>query len=113
MAADTVFGKILRKELPATFLHEDEQCVAIQDLHPKAPLHALVIPKKAIASLAEASPADAALLGHCLLVARKVAEAHGTGHAFRVVANSGEGAGQTIAHLHFHVLGGGKLRSFA
>jgi histidine triad (HIT) family protein len=108
--ADTVFGKILRKEIPATFLHEDEQCVVIEDIHPKAPLHALVIPRKAIASLGDAAPGDRDLLGHCLLVARRIAESRGCGHAFRVVTNSGEGAGQSVPHLHFHVLGGRVLR---
>ena len=112
-AADTVFGKILRKEMPATILHEDDRCIVIQDIAPRAPLHALVIPRKAIPSLADATEEDAALLGHCLLVAKKVAESRGTGPAFRVIVNSGEGAGQTVHHLHFHVLGGGKLRSFA
>jgi histidine triad (HIT) family protein len=111
--ADTVFAKILRKELPATFVHEDDRCVAIKDIHPKAPLHVLVIPRKAIGSLAEATPEDEALLGHCLVVARKVAEAAGCAAAFRVVSNSGEGAGQTVPHLHFHVLGGKPLKSFA
>ena len=108
--SDTVFGKILRGELPATFLHQDEQCVAIADIHPQAPLHALVIPRKAMASLAEAAETDAALLGHCLLVAKKVATDAGHGSAFRVVANTGETAGQTVFHLHFHVLGGRAMR---
>ena len=103
---DTLFGKILRGEIPATFLHQDDRCVAIRDIHPAAPLHALVIPRKAIASLAEAVEADASLLGHLLVVARQVAEAAGYGAAFRVVANSGAGAGQSVPHLHFHVLGG-------
>ena len=107
--ADTVFGKILRGELPAKLLHQDDRCVVIADIAPQAPLHALVIPRKALASLAEATEADAALLGHCLLVARKVAEAAGHGQAFRVVANAGEGAGQSVPHLHFHVLAGRPL----
>ena len=106
---DTIFSKILRGEIPATFLHQDDRCVAIRDIRPAAPLHALVIPRKAIASLAEAVEADASLLGHLLVVARAVAEAAGYGAAFRVVANSGAGAGQSVPHLHFHVLGGRPL----
>jgi len=109
--ADTIFGKILRKELPATFVHEDDRCVAIRDIHPKAPLHVLVIPRKAIPSLAHVTEEDAAILGHCLVVARAIAEANGCGHAFRVVSNAGEDAGQTVHHLHFHVLGGRALHS--
>lgn len=108
--ADTVFGKILRNELPSKRLHEDEHCIVIADIHPQAPFHALVIPRKALASLAAAQREDGALLGHCLLVAGRVAAEGGVGDAYRVVTNSGEGAGQTVPHLHFHVLGGRPLR---
>ena len=106
---DTVFGKILRGEIPATFLHQDDRCVAIRDIRPAAPLHALVIPRKPLTSLAEATEEDAALLGHLLVVARQVAEAAGYGDAFRLVANTGAEAGQSVPHLHFHVLGGREL----
>jgi len=108
--ADTIFGKILRGEVPSKRLHEDDRCIVIADIHPQAPFHALVIPRKAIASLADAQREDEALLGHCLLVAHAVAAAGGIGDAFRVVTNSGVGAGQTVPHLHFHVLGGRPLR---
>ena len=104
--ADTVFGKILRGELPAKVLHTDDRCIAIADIDPKAPLHALVIPRKALPSLADATTEDEALLGHLLLVAKKVATDAGHGKAFRLVVNSGAGAGQSVAHLHVHVLGG-------
>jgi histidine triad (HIT) family protein len=106
VGGDTVFGKIIRREIPAALLHEDDRCIAIRDVNPQAPLHALVIPKRPIASLGEAVEADAALLGHLLVVARRVAEAAGYGAAFRVVANAGAGAGQSVMHLHLHVLGG-------
>ena len=109
MAADTVFARILRGDLPATFLHQDDRCVVIKDLHPQAPFHALVIPRKALASLADATAEDAALLGHLLVTAKQVAEKAGCGKAFRVVTNTGEGAGQSVPHLHFHVLGGKPL----
>ncbi len=102
----TVFAKIIAGDIPAEFLHEDEHCVVIRDAQPQAPVHLLVIPRKPVARLAEASPEDQALLGHLLLVASQVAHAHGTGDAFRTVINSGAGVGQTVFHLHVHVLGG-------
>ncbi len=106
MPNDTIFAKILRGEIPATILHSDDLCIAIRDIAPKAPFHALVIPRKPIASLADAAAEDQALLGHLLLVAKKVAVESGHLKDFRVVANSGESAGQSVPHLHFHVLGG-------
>jgi histidine triad (HIT) family protein len=109
VAKDTVFAKILRKEIPATFLHEDADCVVIEDVHPQAPFHALVIPKKPLESLADATAADQALLGRLLLVAREVAEKAGHGKAFRIVSNAGAGAGQSVPHLHIHVLAGRPL----
>jgi len=106
---DTIFHKILRREVPATFLHEDDRCFVIRDVHPQAPFHALVIPKATIESVGAATDADAALLGHLLVVARKVAEQAGCGAAFRVVTNAGAGAGQSVPQLHLHVLGGRSL----
>jgi histidine triad (HIT) family protein len=110
MSGDTIFGKIIRGEVPSVTLHADDRCLVIRDVHPQAPFHALVIPKKPIVSLATAQADDQALLGHLLLVAKQVAEKAGCGHAFRVVANAGEGAGQSVAHLHFHVLGGRPMK---
>jgi histidine triad (HIT) family protein len=107
--SDTIFGKILRGEVPATFLHQDDRCVAIRDVSPQAPLHALVIPRKPLRSLAQAAAEDASLLGHLLLVATSVAASEGHGDAFRTVINSGEGAGQSVHHLHVHVLAGRAL----
>jgi histidine triad (HIT) family protein len=103
---DTVFGKILRREIPATFVYEDDDCAAFKDVSPRAPVHILVVPKKPIKNLADATEADAALLGRLMLVAAKVARDAGCGDAFRLVANTGEGAGQTVFHLHLHVMGG-------
>ena len=110
MDEDSIFTRIAKREIPATFLHEDEHCFVIRDVAPKAPFHALVIPRRPLASLEAAAPTDAALLGHLLLVAKRVADAGGCGAAFRVVTNSGAGAGQSVPHLHFHVLGGRPLR---
>jgi len=109
MASDTIFGKILRGEVPAKLLHSDDRCIAIADVHPEAPFHALVIPRKAIVSLGDAGEEDEALLGHLLLVAGRVAREHGKAKDFRVVTNSGAGAGQSVAHLHLHVLAGRPL----
>ena len=110
MSSDTIFGRILRGEIPSATLHVDEHCIVIRDIHPQAPFHALVIPRKPLVSLATAQPEDQALLGHLLLVARQMAEMAGCGNVFRVVTNAGEGAGQSVAHLHFHVLGGRPMK---
>ena len=108
--SDTIFGKIVAGDIPADKLYEDEHCIAIRDINPQAPVHVLVIPKKSIAKLADAATEDQALLGHLMLVAGKIAEQEGVGDAFRVIVNNGEGAGQTVFHLHLHVIAG---REFA
>ncbi len=107
--ADTIFGKITRGEVPATFVYEDDQCVAINDINPQAPTHILVIPRKPIPRLVDASADDQALLGHLLLVARELAEQRGVGDGFRIVINNGEGGGQTVFHLHVHLLAGAPM----
>lgn len=107
---DTVFDRILRKELPARLLHEDDRCAAFHDVAPQAPFHALVVPKRRLVNTADAGPDDAALLGHLLLVAASVARAAGHGDAFRLVVNNGAGAGQSVFRLHVHVLAGRALR---
>ncbi len=105
-----VFARILRKELPADVLHEDDQCLAFRDVAPQAPTHFLVVPKKELATLSDAGPDDAALLGHLLVTAAKVARALGVEDGgSRVVINNGGGAGQTVFHLHVHVLAGRPL----
>ena len=102
-----VFARILRREIPAQLLHDDEHCVAFRDVAPKAPTHFLVIPKRPIAMLASAAPGDTLLLGHLLQTAARVAEQLGlTAGGYRVVINNGAGAGQTVFHLHVHVLAG-------
>ena len=103
--ADTIFGKIERGEAAAEIVYEDERALAFQDIAPKAPTHILVIPRKPIARLSEAGEEDEALLGHLLLVARRVAADAGLTD-FRLVVNDGAGAGQTVFHLHVHLLGG-------
>ncbi len=108
--SDTIFGKIVSGEIPSEFIYEDEHCVAINDINPQAPVHVLVIPKKGIPRLVDAEPSDQELLGHLMLAAGKVAEQLGVADAFRLIVNNGAGAGQTVFHLHLHILAG---RAFA
>ena len=108
--SETIFGKIVSGEIPTEFLYEDDHCVAINDINPQAPVHVLIIPRKGIPRLVDARPEDQDLLGHLMLAAGKVAEQLGVSDAFRLVVNNGEGAGQTVFHLHLHILAG---RAFA
>ena len=106
----TLFGKIIRREIPADIVYEDELCLAIRDVNPQAPTHVLLIPKKEIDMLANATTEDQALLGHLMLAAGKIARQLGVGEAFRLVVNNGAAAGQSVFHLHLHILAGRKLR---
>lgn len=108
--SDTIFSKIISGEIPSEFLYEDEYCIAINDINPQAPVHALVIPKQCIPRLVDADVNDGALLGHLMLVAGQLAKQLGVGEAFRLVVNNGADAGQTVFHLHLHIIGG---RAFA
>ena len=103
---DTIFGKITRGEIPSDFIYEDEYCVVIRDINPQAPTHVLVIPRQPIPKLVDAESEDQPLLGHLLLVAGRVANDLGVGEGFRLVINNGEGGGQTVFHLHLHLLAG-------
>jgi histidine triad (HIT) family protein len=102
----TIFSRIIARELPADIVYEDELCLAFKDIHPQAPVHILVVPRKEIARLADAQPEDQALLGHLLLAVGKIARQFGVEDAFRVVISNGVEAGQTVFHLHLHLLGG-------
>ena len=104
----TIFSRILNGELPCDMVYEDEQCIAFRDINPIAPMHILVIPRKEIAQLDAASESDSALLGHLMNVATRVAHADGYPD-FRCVINNGAGAGQTVFHLHLHIIGGRPL----
>jgi len=104
--SDTIFSKIVRRELPADIVFETDLALAFRDLHPVAPVHVLVIPKEPVVSVGEADRTHEALLGHLMWVAAEVARQEGVGDAFRVVTNSGSGAGQSVFHLHLHVIGG-------
>jgi histidine triad (HIT) family protein len=107
---DTIFGKIVSGEIPSVFIYEDEHCVAINDINPQAPVHVLIIPRREIPRLADAAADDQELLGQLLLAAGNVARQLGVDEAFRLVINNGSGAGQTVFHLHLHILAG---RAFA
>ncbi len=104
--ADTVFGKIIAGKIPSNKLYEDEHCIVIPDINPVAPVHVLVIPKKPIEKLSDASSADQALLGHLMLTVGKVAEQLGVSDGYRVVVNNGADGGQTVFHLHLHIIAG-------
>ena len=101
----TIFSKIIAREIPADIVYEDERSLAFRDINPVAPTHVLVIPKREIVNVGESSDDDAELLGHLMRVAAKVAKLEELSD-FRVVTNSGAGAGQSVFHLHLHVIGG-------
>ena len=105
MAEKTIFKKIIDREVPADIVFEDDQCLAFRDIAPRAPTHILVIPKKEIPSVADLADEDAALVGHLYLVIRDLAQAEGLENGYRVVVNCGADGGQTVDHLHFHLLG--------
>lgn len=105
----TIFQRIINKEIPAQIVHEDDLCLAFHDAAPQAPTHVLVIPKKPLPNLAAAQIEDQALLGHLLLVAKQVAEQIGLRDGYRTVINCGKDGGQSVDHLHIHVLGGRAL----
>ena len=104
--SDCLFCKIVAGEIPSTKVYEDETVLAFRDIAPQAPTHVLVIPKTHIQDAGQINAENAALAAHCLEVAAQVAKMEGLDNGFRVVTNCGEDAGQTVHHLHFHVLGG-------
>lgn len=107
---NNIFLKIARREIPADIVFEDDHCVAFRDINPQAPVHILVIPRKPLESISEATGEDKELLGHLLLVAAEVAQTTGIAETgYRVVVNTGRNAGQTVFQLHVHVLGGRDL----
>lgn len=102
----TIFQKIIDGEIAASIDYQDDQCIVIHDINPQAPIHLLIIPKKLIPQIAQADESDQALLGHLLLVARSRAKALNLEKGFRIVINNGRGAGETVPHLHVHLLAG-------
>jgi histidine triad (HIT) family protein len=106
MLQDNLFLKIIEKKIPARIVHEDEQCIAFHDVNPQAPVHVLIIPRKVIPTHADIKTEDGALLGHLHLVAAQLANQLGLADGYRLVLNCKEQAGQTVPHLHLHLLGG-------
>ncbi len=107
---DTVFGKILRGEIPADVVYEDDRCMAFRDVNPQAPVHILVIPKNAIVGIQGVSGDQGSLLGHLMLIAAEVARIEGISETgYRCVINAGPDGGQEVQHLHVHVLGGRRM----
>lgn len=107
--SDCLFCKIIQGEIPSAKVYEDELCYAFRDIAPQAPVHILVVPKAHIASAAEIAEENAAVAAHILGVIPKIAEAEGLAGGWRIVSNVGDDAGQTVHHLHFHILGGKRL----
>jgi len=104
--SETIFQKIIDKELPADIVYEDESCLAFKDINPVAPIHILIIPKKRIEKISDSNIEDKELLGHLILVAGNIARDLGIEDAFRLVVNNGAGAQQTVFHLHIHLIAG-------
>jgi histidine triad (HIT) family protein len=107
--ADTIFTKVINKEIPADIVYEDDLSLAFRDIDPQAPVHILIIPKKPIEQLNDAEVSDRELLGHLIFVAHKVAEKEGVAEGYRLVLNNGKGANQLVQHVHFHIMAGRPL----
>lgn len=108
--SDTIFTKIINKEIPADIVYEDDSSLAFRDVNPQAPVHILIIPKKPLEQLNAAEVSDQELLGHLIFVAHKVAEKEGVADGYRLVLNNGVGAGQLVMHVHFHLMAGRPLK---
>ncbi|HEY9844706.1 MAG TPA: histidine triad nucleotide-binding protein [Candidatus Caenarcaniphilales bacterium] len=107
---ETIFTKIIRREIPADIVYEDNLALAFKDVAPQAPVHVLVIPKEPIAHLSDAESQDHALMGHLLLTAKRVAAQLGLNQGYRIVINNGPDGGQSVSHLHLHLLGGRQMQ---
>ena len=108
--SDTIFGKIIRREIPSDIVYEDDLALAFKDINPQAPTHILLIPKKPIPRISDAASEDQALLGHLLWTVKQVAEKAGLSNGYRVVINNGADGGQTVDHLHLHILGDRQMK---
>lgn len=106
MLTDNIFLKIINKQIPAKIVHEDDNCLAFHDVNPQAPIHVLIVPKKVIATLDDLTESDKGLIGHLHLVATKLASQFGLVEGYRLVTNCKGHGGQTVPHLHLHLLGG-------
>jgi histidine triad (HIT) family protein len=109
MPDKTIFQRIIDREIPSTAVYEDDVCYAFRDINPQAPVHVLIVPKKPIPRLSKATAADQSLIGHLLLTAAKIADDFNLDNGFRIVLNNGADGGETVPHLHIHLLGGRPL----
>ena len=108
MTRETIFSKIIKEEIPCEIIYKDDKCIAFNDINPQAPIHILIIPKKPIESLSSLDKEDSALMGHLLLIVKQIAEDKQLKN-WRTVINTGSESGQTVFHLHIHIIGGRKL----
>ena len=106
----SIFEKIIDREIPSDILHEDSICIAIRDIDPQAPTHILIIPKRKITRISQAEESDEKTLGHLLLTARKLAQTQNLEAGFRIVINNGSEGGESVPHLHVHLLGGRQMK---
>jgi histidine triad (HIT) family protein len=110
MSSDTIFSKIIRKEIPADIVYQDDQATAFRDINPQAPTHILIVPNKVIPTVNDVTPEDEATVGHLFVVAAQVAKAEGIDESgYRLIVNCNDDGGQEVFHLHLHLLGGRRL----
>lgn len=107
--SDSIFTKIKNKEIPGNIIYEDDKCFALEDINPQAPVHILIIPHKEIAKISDCTPEDKELLGHLLLVSKTIAQKYELENNYRLIINNGAGAGQSVFHIHVHLMGGRSL----
>ena len=107
--SDSIFTKIKNKEIPGNVIYEDDKCFALEDINPQAPVHILIIPHKEIAKISDSTPEDKELLGHLLLVSKTIAQKYELENNYRLIINNGAGAGQSVFHIHLHLMGGRSL----
>ena len=106
---DSIFTKIKNKEIPGNVIYEDDKCFALEDINPQAPVHILIIPHKEIAKISDSTSEDIELLGHLLLVSKTIAQKYELENNYRLIINNGAGAGQSVFHIHVHLMGGRRL----
>jgi len=107
--SDSIFTKIKNKEIPGNIIYEDDKCFALEDINPQAPVHILIIPHKEIAKVSDSTPEDIKLLGHLLLASKTIAQKYELENNYRLIINNGAGAGQSVFHIHVHLMGGRSL----